>query len=646
MELPPTDPATAWSSAAPAWSCRQQIPLQRGARRLQRGAAPSRPRYSVELGGSSVELPPADPATAWSLAAPAWSCPRQIPLQRGAWRPQRGAAANRSRHSVELGGSSVELPAKNPLQRGAARLQRGVPGKKPRYSVEFGGFSVELPPADPATAWSSAASAWSSRQKTPPQRGARRLQRGAAPADPATAWSSAPPAWSCRQQIPLQRGARRPQRGVPGKKPHHSVELQRASAWSCPQQIPLQRGAARLQRGAAATPGRSRYSVELGGPSVELPAKDPATAWSFLGVELGPGGLSARPSVELPADPATAWSSAAPAWSCRQKPRYSVELGAPSVELPPTDPATAWSLAPPAWSCRQQIPLQRGVRRLPAWSCPRQIPLQRGAWRPQRGAAGKKPRHSVELGGPSVELPPTDPATAWSSAASAWSCRTDPATAWSSAAPAWSCRQKTPLQRGAWRPQRGAAANRSRYSVELGGPSVELPPTDPATAWSSATSAWSCPRQTPLQRGARRLQRGAARPQRGVHAFRRRRTAEPSRLIRSALCTIMVHHGANGPPRRRAGGTSAGAQAARLGLLRARGLRRTRQDRRRKARLARLGGPGRGSGLHLPPGPPLPAAPAHPVRPENPGMSLAAPARFLPPGGVRFWRARPGESAS
>ena len=434
MELPAKNPATAWSSAPPAWSCRQQIPLQRGVRRLQRGAAPSRPRYSVELGGSSVELPPADPATAWSLAAPAWSCPRQIPLQRGAWRPQRGAAANRSRHSVELGGSSVEFPAKNPLQRGAARLQRGVPGKKPRYSVEFGGFSVELPPADPATAWSSAASAWSSRQKTPPQRGATRLQRGAAPGrsrysvefgapsvelpptNPATAWSSAAPAWSCRQQIPLQRGARRPQRGAAGKKPRYSVEL-RGSSVELPAKTPLQRGAWRPQRGA--TPSRSRYSVELGGPSVELPAKNPATAWSL----------------------------AAPAWSCRQK-----------------------------------------------------TPLQRGAWRPQRAAAANRSRYSVELGGSSVELPPADPATAWSLAAPAWSL----------AAPAWSCRQQIPLQRGARRPQRGAAANRPRYSVELGGFSVELPPADPTTAWSSAATARSCPRQTPLQRGVRRLQHGAA----------------------------------------------------------------------------------------------------------------------------------------
>ena len=372
------------------------------------------------------------------------------------------------------------------------------------------------------------------------------------------------------------------------------------SAWSShPPPAPPQRGTRRLQRGAA--PSRPRYSVELGAPSVELP----------------------------PTDPATAWSCAAPAWSSRQKtppqrgaarlqrgvpgkkPRHSVELRSFSVELPPADPATAWSSAPPAWSYRQQIPLQRGAARL------------------QRGVPGKKPRHSVELRGFSVELPPADPATAWSSAASAWSSP-----------------QQIPLQRGAQRLQHGAAANRSRYSVELRGSSVEFPAKNPATAWSSAASAWSCPRQIPLQRGARRLQRGAARPQRGVHAFRTRRTAEPSRLIRSALYTIMVHHGANSPPRWRAGDASAGAQAARLGLLRARGLRRACQDRRRKARLPRLGGPGRGRGLHLPPGPPLPAAPAYPARPETPGMNLAAPARFQPPRSVRFCRTGPGECAS
>ena len=378
MEFPSAGPATAWSSAASAWSCPEQIPLQRGARRPQRGAAANRSRYSVELGAPSVELPPTDPATAWSCAAPAWSSRQKTPPQRGARRLQRGAAPGRSRYSVELGGFSVEFPAKNPatawssaapawscprqipLQRGAWRLQRGVPGKKPRHSVEFGTSSVELPPADPATAWSSAASAW-----------------------------------SCRQQIPLQRGVRR-----------------------------LQRGAARLQRGV---PGK--------------------------------------------------------------KPRHSVEFGTSSVELPPADPATAWSSAAPAGSCRQQIPLQRGVRR-----------LQRGAARLQRGVPGKKPRHSVEFGTSSVELPPADPATAWSSAA-----------------PAGSSRQKTPPQRGVRHLQRGAAPGRSCYSVELGGFSVELPPADPATAWSSAAPAWSCPRQTPLRRGAQRLQRGAA-PGRSRHS--------------------------------------------------------------------------------------------------------------------------------
>ena len=128
--------------------------------------------------------------------------------------------------------------------------------------------------------------------------------------------------------------------------------------------------------------------------------------------------------------------------------------------------------------------------------------------------------------------------------------------------------------------------------------------------------------------------------------LRRTRTAGPSRLIRSGLRTIMVHHGAKRPPHCRGGDTSAGAQTARLGVLRTCGLRRARQDRRRKARLARLGGPGRGSGLHLPPGPPLPAAPAHPARPETPGMNLAAPARFQIHGGVMFCRTGPGECAS
>ena len=274
VELTPADPATAWSSAASAWSCPQQIPLQRGAGRLQRGATPSRSRYSVELRGFSVELPPADPASAWGWTAPAWSYPQQTPLQRRAARLQRGVPASRPRYSVELGGFSVEFPPADlatawscaasawssrqqiPLQRGARRLQRGVPASRSRYSVELGGFSVEFPPADPATAWSSAASAWSCRQQTPLQRGAARLQRGAAasrprysvelrgfsvelrPADPATAWSCAASAWSCRQQIPLQRGAARLQRGAAANKSRSSVELRGPSG----EFHPLQRG--------------------------------------------------------------------------------------------------------------------------------------------------------------------------------------------------------------------------------------------------------------------------------------------------------------------------------------------------------------------------------------------------------------------
>ena len=331
VEFPPADPAT-------AWSCPQQIPLQRGARRLQRGADPSRSRFSVELTGSSVEFLPVNPATAWSCAAPAWSSRQQTPLQRGARRLQRGVAPSRSRFSVGLDGSSVELT-----------------------------------PADPASAWSWAPSAWS--------------------------W--APSAWSCGRQIQLQRGADRLQRGVPANRSRFSVGLDgssveltpadpasawssAASAWSSPRQIPLQRGARRPQRGAR--PGRSRFSVELTGSSVELP----------------------------PADPATAWSSAAS-----------------------------------------------------AWSCPQQIPLLRGAARLQRGVRASRPRYSVELRGFSVEFPPADPATAWSSAASAWSSR-----------------QQIPLQRGAGRLQRGADPGRSRFSVELGAFSVELAPADPATAWS------------------------------------------------------------------------------------------------------------------------------------------------------------------
>ena len=159
--------------------------------------------------------------------------------------------------------------------------------------------SVELPSAGPATAWSS-------RQRTPLQRGASRLLRGVPSTDPFPAWSSAASAWSSRQQTPLQRGAGRLQRGAGPGRPRYSVELGglelapadpatawswAASAWSWPRQTrysvelqrgaapaPLQRGAGRLQRGAG--PGRSRYSVELGGSSVEPPA-DPATAWSW-----------------------------------------------------------------------------------------------------------------------------------------------------------------------------------------------------------------------------------------------------------------------------------------------------------------------------------------------------------------------------
>ena len=200
----------------------------------------------MELGGSSVELPtapfqrwaalafpPADPAPAWSWAAPAWSSRRQIPLQRGAARLQRGVPASRPRSSVELGGSSVEFPPADPA------------------SVELDGPSVEFPPADPAPAWSWAAPAWSCRQQTPLQRGAGRLQRGVPagrprysveldgpsvefpPADPAPAWSWAAPAWSSRQQTPLQRGAGRLQRGVPAGRSRSSVELgQRGAGWS------------------------------------------------------------------------------------------------------------------------------------------------------------------------------------------------------------------------------------------------------------------------------------------------------------------------------------------------------------------------------------------------------------------------------
>ena len=248
VEFPPRDPATAWSCTAPAWSSRQQIPLQRGAGRLQRGVPAgrsrssvelggssvefppqiplqrgagrlqrgvpaSRPRSSVELGGSSVEFPPADPAPAWSWAAPAWSSRRQTPLQRGAGRLQRGVPASRPRSSVELGGSSVEFPPADPapaFQRGAGRLQRGVPASRSRSSVELGGSSVEFPPADPG--------AWGGSSVEFP------------PADPATAWSWAAPAWSSGQQIPLQRGAARLQRGVPPGRRRSSVEFRGKSA--------------------------------------------------------------------------------------------------------------------------------------------------------------------------------------------------------------------------------------------------------------------------------------------------------------------------------------------------------------------------------------------------------------------------------
>ena len=489
VEFPSAEPLQRGASRLPAWSSRQQIPPQRGVPRLQRGVHAGRPRHSVEFRRYSVEFTPADPATAWSSAATAWSSHQQIPPAT-AWSSAPTAWSSRQQ---------------TPPQRGVPRLQRGVPASRPRHSVEFRGYSVEFTPADPATAWSSRlqrgvhasrprhsvefrATAWSSRQQTPP---AWSSQRGVH-ADPATAWSPAATAWSSHQQTPPQRGVPRLQRGVHASRPRHSVEfLQRGV-----QQIPPQRGVPRLQRGVHA--GRPRHSVEFRAYSVEF----------------------------TPTDPATAWSSAPPAWSSHQ-------------QTPP-----AWSSAATAWSSRQQTPPQRGVP-----------PLQRGvhASRPRhsvefRGYShASRPRHSVEFRGSasySVEFTPADPATAWSSAATAWSSRqqTPPqrgvpplqrgVSAWSSAATAWSSRQQTPPQRGVPRLQRGVHASRPRYSVEFRGYSVEFTPADPATAWSSAATAWSSRQQTPPQRGVPRYQRGVhASRQRGVPRLQRGRHSR-SRLQR------------------------------------------------------------------------------------------------------------------
>ena len=59
------------STPARAWSPHPPAPLQRRVPRLQRGVHAGRSRYSVEFRASSVEFRPADPATAWSSAAPA-----------------------------------------------------------------------------------------------------------------------------------------------------------------------------------------------------------------------------------------------------------------------------------------------------------------------------------------------------------------------------------------------------------------------------------------------------------------------------------------------------------------------------------------------------------------------------------------------
>ncbi len=441
--VPASRPRTAWSSTPPAWSSRQQTPLQRGV--PPPPAWSSRQQTPLQRGVPRLQrgVPASRPRTAWSSAQ------RGVPASRPRFSVE---FASRPRYSVEFRAYSVEFPPADPAQRGVPRPQRGVPASRPRYSVEFRGYSVEFPPTDPATAWSS-------HQQTPP------------------AWSSAATAWT-------------PQRGVP--------RLQRG----VPQQTPPQRGVPRLQRGVPAS--RPRHSVESRGYSVEFPPADPATAWSPAATawsshqQTPPAWSPAATAWSSHPDPATAWSSAATAWSSRQqtplqrgvprlqrgvhastprlqpaatawssasrpalqrgvpasRPRHSVEFRGYSVEFTPTDPATAWSPAATAWSSRQQTPPQRGVPRL------------------QRGVHASRPRHSVEFRGYSVEFTPTDPATAWS------------------------CPRRTP-----------SSVEFRRYSVEFRGSSVEFPPTDPATAWSARlqrgvptsrpATAWSSPAGPP-----------------------------------------------------------------------------------------------------------------------------------------------------
>ena len=367
------------------------------------------PRQKTLSGSEAISVELERLPTAWSCplgrprysvelrAAPAWSCPSRNRRQRG----PRSAGGGRDRLGLPVTrnwGDVVPATAWS-FEQGAARGQRGAATVNIRgNSYRTPTYSVELP-----------------KRRRPGEAGGRAsvelIPRHLSDRNPSRSRQPTPPPakkWDIFEaqkwafSIPLQRGA--------------------APAWSCPRQIPLQRGAGarRLQRGAG-------------------PRQTP--------LQRGAAG---------------GWSSAPPAWSCPWsrlqrgaapgRSRYSVELGGPSVELPPTDPATAWSSAAPAWSCRQQIPLQRGARRL------------------QRGADPGRPCFSVELGGSSVELAPADLATAWSWAASAWS---------------WP--RQTLLQRGAGRLQRGAAPGRPRYSVELGGSSAEL--RDPSVEFTPSERA-------------------------------------------------------------------------------------------------------------------------------------------------------------
>ena len=212
-----------------------------------------------------------------------------------------GQFSRRGPRSAGLQTGIARAAGETPIApREEARRRLGAPTSSRHRQPEAGGTHIALHPTH-AQATNPGVDASS----------ADRLRNSQS--TPATARSPHPPA-------PPQRGAARPQRGVRagrrgGGSPSRGLDADGGR----------ERGAeGGLQRGA--DPGRSRggsFSVELGvGFSVEFP----------------------------PADPATAWSSAASAWSCPGRSRYSVELTGSSVEFPPTDPASAWSWAPSAWS--------------------------------------------------------------------------------------------------------------------------------------------------------------------------------------------------------------------------------------------------------------------------------------------------------